>query len=228
MKFDPEHILRILAKHQVDHIVVGGIGGVLHGSPMPTRDLDIVPALRAANLKALAAALNELNARLIMHGEPEGIKIDWRGRDLQRMIVDVRFLNLMTDYGQVDLLHRPAGTTGYQDLATRAENLTLDDVRVRVAALEDIIRSKQAAARERDLEHLPTLRLLLESKKYPIQSGDEVMVPWELDERHGTIVRMLGTGPGARAIVKVDLDGDFENLVFPVDVLKRASGHKSA
>lgn len=164
--FDPESILKTLARNGVDLIVVGGLGGVLHGSPTPTNDVDIVPRLQRANLAALAAALNEMNARIKSTDAPGGLlKVDWDAKDIQRWIVDFRFLNLMTDFGQLDLIHRPGGTDGYRDLARSAEVLTLDDVEIRVAALEDIIRSKQAVARPRDLEQLPTLRMLLEAKR---------------------------------------------------------------
>lgn len=165
MKFDPAAILQVLARHRVDHIVIGGIGGVLHGSPMSTGDLDVVPALKQSNLTALAEALRELNARLLSHEVPEGIAVDWAPKDLHRWIIDFRFLNLMTDYGQLDLVHRPAGTGGYRDLTANAETMDLGDVAVRVASLEDIIRSKGAVARQRDLEQLPTLRLVLEAKE---------------------------------------------------------------
>lgn len=116
MSFNPEAILRALAKHNVDYIVVGGIAGVLHGSPMSTNDVDIVPALKKSNLDALAGALNELNARIMSADMPEGLKVQWSGKELQRWIVDFRFLNLETDYGRLDLIHRPGGTRGYQDL----------------------------------------------------------------------------------------------------------------
>lgn len=166
MPFDPKRILKTLARHGVDAIVVGGIGGVLHGSPVLTDDVDVVPLLKTTNLDALADALNELNARLMSAEAPGGsIAIDWRGKDLQRWIVDFRFLNLATDHGQLDLIHRPGGTTGYDDLAKAARVVEVDDVEIKVAALEDIIRSKEAVARQRDLEQLPTLRLLLEAQR---------------------------------------------------------------
>ena len=161
---DPAQIFRILAEHRVDHVVIGGIGGVLHGSPMSTDDVDIVPALKKTNLDALAAALNEMNARLMTSEAPDGINVTFTGKELQKWIVDFRFLHLLTDYGRLDLIHRPEGTSGYQELASNAESLDLGDVQVRVAALEDIIRSKQAVARDRDLAQLPTLRALLEEK----------------------------------------------------------------
>lgn len=164
--FDPERILKTLARHGVDLVVVGGIGGVLHGSPMPTNDVDVVPELNTRNLDALAAALNEMSTKIMSHEAPNGLlAIDWAGRDLRRWIVDLRFLNLVTDYGRLDLIHRPGGTRGYAELARSAEEMQLDDVTIKVAALEDIIRSKQAVSRDRDLEQLPTLRLLLEAKQ---------------------------------------------------------------
>ena len=164
--FDPEHILQVLARHGADFIVVGGIGGILHGSPMPTNDVDVVPKLDIANLDALADALNELNAMIMSDDAPDGlVKVDWAARDLRRWIVDFRWLNLETDFGRLDLIHRPGGTDGYRDLARAAEEMSLGDATVTVAALEDIIRSKQAVARRRDLEQLPTLRMLLEIKQ---------------------------------------------------------------
>lgn len=214
MAFDPAQILRILAKHGVDHIVVGGVGGVLHGAPLATDDLDIVPALQKTNLDALASALNEMHARVQMADEPDGMAMDFTGKDLQRWIVDFRFLNLSTDFGRLDILHRPGGTTGYQDLARGAEDLDLDDLQIRVASLEDIIRSKQAVGRDRDLEHLPTLRLLLEKTKTGLRPDQSVIVPWELEELTGTIVEIRGVGPGAQATVRVQIPGKGEEELF--------------
>lgn len=166
MPFEPKEILKTLARNGVDAIVVGGIGGVLHGSPLLTDDVDVVPSLKTANLDALADALNELNARLMSAEAPDGsIAVDWRGKDLQRWIVDFRVLNLATDFGQLDVIYRPGGTTGYDDLAKAALMVEVDDVEIKVAALEDLIRSKEAVARMQDLEQLPTLRLLLEAKR---------------------------------------------------------------
>ena len=164
--FDPERILETLARQRVDAIVIGGIGGVLHGSPMPTDDVDIVPKLGIANLDALAAALNQLNAKIRSHDAPDGlVKVEWAAKDLRKWIVEFRWLNLETDCGSLDLIHRPAGTDGYRDLARSARMVQFGGISIKVAALEDIIRSKAAVARKRDLEQLPTLRMLLEIKR---------------------------------------------------------------
>jgi len=43
--FDPRRILEILHDHGIDYVVLGGIAATLYGSPLPTSDLDICPAL---------------------------------------------------------------------------------------------------------------------------------------------------------------------------------------
>ncbi|HEY7874391.1 MAG TPA: hypothetical protein VIG64_04635 [Actinomycetota bacterium] len=191
---------------------------------MMTTDLDIVPASGTSNLEALATALNSLNARLIT-GDPDGLKIDFTAKQLQKWIVEFRFLNLTTDHGQLDIVYRPGGTAGYQDLIRAAETLEIGPIQVRVASLEDIIRSKQAVGRDRDLEQLPTLRLVLEQKRSGIRPGQLVRIPWGLEQpRTGMVLAVRGFGPAARASVRVHLDDGEEELDFPVSILEPANG----
>jgi hypothetical protein len=162
-QFQPKKILEVLHKHEVKCVVIGGIASTIHGANLLTSDVDICPSLVTSDLDKLAAALTELNAVMMPTGEADGLELDWTGRNLKRWLADFRFLNLMTDYGQLDLISRPDGTEGYRDLIGAAETTDLGEgVAIRVASLEDVIRSKQAAGRQRDLAQLPTLRKLLE------------------------------------------------------------------
>ena len=52
----------------------------------------------------------------------------------------------------------PDGTEGYQDLVAQHVELPFQERTVRVASLEDVIRSKEAAGREKDIRVLPALR----------------------------------------------------------------------
>ncbi len=218
MTLDPRPILEVLEKHGVDYILVGAVAGILHGSPIMSDDVDIVPALNMKNLSALSEALNELHARLMSHEVPEGIDVKFSGKDLKKWIVEFRFLNLITDHGQLDIIHRPGGTAGYSDLAENAEQLDIGSLTVQVAALEDIIRSKSAVGRQRDLEQLPTLRMVLEKKRASlIRPGVRVLVPLELGDAEGVVVAIRGVGPEATAVVRVDLpSGGQEEREFPV------------
>lgn len=155
MSLRVEEIVAALELHKVRYVVIGGLGAVLHGSPIVTQDADICPARDPENLHRLAAALRELKARLRVAGVPEGIPFPYEGAFLS----NVQLLNLTTAFGDLDLSYEPAGTTGYHDLERNAVVYEIAGKKVAVASLDDIIRSKEAANREKDRAVLPTLRL---------------------------------------------------------------------
>lgn len=72
----------------------------------------------------------------------------------------VRTLNLVTPLGEMDLTFAPDGTGGFDDLAHTAVLHQVGPVQVRLASLPDIIRSKTAAGRVKDLRALPELLAL--------------------------------------------------------------------
>ena len=81
----------------------------------------------------------------------------------------------MTDHGYLDVALLPDGTRGYEDLkrgATR-EQLT-ETLQVEVASLADVIRSKEAAGREKDRAVLPILRQVLERSRSIERPGPEI------------------------------------------------------
>jgi hypothetical protein len=71
-EFRPEAILDVLERHRVRYVLIGGFAATIHGSPYVTTDVDITPATGPENLAQLPAALNELEARIRVTGEPEG------------------------------------------------------------------------------------------------------------------------------------------------------------
>ena len=64
MSFDPRSICRALNDAGVRYVIVGGFATVIHGSPLPTADVDVVPRRDADNFQRLARALTALGARL--------------------------------------------------------------------------------------------------------------------------------------------------------------------
>ena len=156
-EFRPERMLQILQEHGVRSILVGGFAAVIHGSPYVTTDIDIVPEGSHDNLVRLSEALRATNARVWTATEPDGIPFDLDTAS----IADVGVWNLVTDLGRLDLTFEPSGTTGYEDLARGAVRLEIMGTQVDVASLADIVRSKEAAGREKDRLVLPVLRRLL-------------------------------------------------------------------
>lgn len=150
-------MLETLERNGVRYVLIGGLAAILHGSPQATFDADICPARDTENLEKLAAALREMNARVRTQDVPSGIAFTCDAAFLRG--VDV--LNLVTEFGDLDLAFVPAGTDGYDDLVKGARPVIVKGHSVPVASLEDIIRSKEAANRPRDLAALPILRQLL-------------------------------------------------------------------
>ena len=155
---EAETLFACLDHHGVEYVLIGGLAAVLHGSPLPTVDADICPSLLPENLDRLAAALDELDARVRTPDTPDGIPFP---RDA-KFLAGIPLLNLVTRAGDLDLSFTPAGTTGFSDLVAHAVRVHIYGVPVSVASLEDVIRSKEAANRPKDLRTLPTLRQLLE------------------------------------------------------------------
>jgi hypothetical protein len=157
-EFRPERILRVLSDEDVAYILIGGFAAVVHGSPYVTLDLDIVPERGAVNLARLSDALRVMHARVVAPSEPLELRFEHDASSLEQGEV----WNLVTDHGRLDISFQPSGTQGFADLARDAESLTILGNRVVVASLADIVRSKEAAGRDKDRLALPTLRRLLE------------------------------------------------------------------
>jgi hypothetical protein len=133
-----------------------------HGDVGVTIELDIVPERDPDNLERLAAALRSPGARVRAQGEPAGLRFDCSAAFLRTLLPDA-ILNLTTRAGDLDLTFRPSGTEGYADLRRDAIEIeAAARLRILVASLADVIRSKEAAGREKDRAALPRLRRLLD------------------------------------------------------------------
>ncbi len=152
-----EPVLRALVAHGVDFVVIGGLAARLHGSPLPTQDLDITPDLAPANLTRLSSALRELDVRVRHPDLPEGLPFPHDATSL----AGSASWNLTTRHGDLDLAFTPDGTGGYRDLVAGVVVVTLHGTSFPVASLADIVRTKDAANRDEDRRALPVLRELL-------------------------------------------------------------------
>ena len=156
MKFDPDEILRILVAHGVDFIVVGGLAATFHGSSDATFDADVVPEESERNLERLSDALTELDAKIRVGPDDDGIRFNHDGKSLARSLI----WNLVTPHGALDVIFRPGGTAGYVELRGNAVAIEVRGISLVVASLDDVIRTKEAAGRDKDLRRLPALRVL--------------------------------------------------------------------
>ncbi len=155
-KFDPYALLQALDRHRVSYVVIGGFARIVQGTEEMTYGLDLTPSLREENLRRLALALEDLNAR-----RPDGNR-----PELQRDIAHEPVLELETDAGELKIVPEPAGTRGYDDLRRRANREPLGHgLRPSVASLGDHARMLAALDREQDREPLYTLHRLIELER---------------------------------------------------------------
>jgi hypothetical protein len=172
LDFDPDRMLAALSEVGVRFILVGGMAAILHGDVGVTVDLDVVPEREPENLDRLARALRALEARIRTSGVPGGLSFDCSPEFLRSLAPD-SILNLTTAAGDLDLTFQPSGTRGYADLRRDAVEIEIaDGVRILVASLADVIRSKEAAGREKDRLVLPRLRRLQDRIRERKDAGD--------------------------------------------------------
>ena len=146
---------------RVSFVLIGGLAATAHGSPQITNDVDITPERARENVAQLALPLKELHARIRTASEPDGIPFDHDAESLAR----TEMLYLVTDFGDLDVSFTPTGTRGFGDLTRQAVRMMPFGVPTQAASLADVVRSKEAAGRLKDLAALPTLRRLLEAEE---------------------------------------------------------------
>jgi hypothetical protein len=167
-RFDPIRILTVLDQCGVIYLLVGGFAAQAHGAHRQTYHIDLVPSTTDDNFTRVADALRRLNARLRVGG-----MTDEEARRLP-VTIDVATLRSfgsstwMTDAGPLDLLvelrDEGGGRHNYDELSKRRVANEIDGVIVQLAALQDIIASKEYAARDKDRDALPELHELLEER----------------------------------------------------------------
>jgi predicted nucleotidyltransferase len=157
-------ILKVLIRHEVDFILVGGVAAILEGAPISTFDLDVMVCPTPEDRKRLLEALRELNARYL----------DPAGRQIfpdQTKLETLRLQRLLTDFGPLDVLETIGDGLKYSDLLSETREYEVGDLSLRALRLEAIILSKEQAGRDKDLAVLPILRRTLQLKRGRSEGG---------------------------------------------------------
>jgi hypothetical protein len=163
-QFQPEQAKAIADAFEaadVDYLFIGKSGAILLGFPAITQDVHIFPARNPENGKRIAACLRRLEFDISAELEEAIV----RGKD---------FVQIKSGPFDVDLVFAPDGITSYAEAKSRAwfvEGFP-------VANLKDIIASKRASGREKDLLDLPLLERFREEYERlhtpPLRSAADV------------------------------------------------------
>lgn len=175
---DETQIFRALGDHQVEYVLVGGAAAILWGAQRATRDVDCVAQQSVENHTRLCEALKQMgNPRLRIEGVG-----DHAASELSRQLLHPDFFartaasTWRTDSGSIDILSDIPSLDGrpvsFDELRARATFTPTNDLRIRVASLDDIIDSKTHADRAKDRQALPELRELRRRQERDQSSGD--------------------------------------------------------
>lgn len=158
--FDPIATLRVLVRHDVKFVLIGGFAGAAWGSSAVTFDIDVCYERSTENCERLATALRELNAQL--RGAPAGLPFQLDARTLRAG----DSFTFDTVHGEFDCLGTPSGTAGYSDLVKNATEFDVaDDLLIAVASIDDLIRMKKAAGRPKDLIAIEILNAIKDERE---------------------------------------------------------------
>lgn len=135
-------VARALRLAKLEAVLIGNAAAALRGVPLTTLDLDFLFRKTAGSVAKLRRVADELSATVMRPFYPAS--------DLYRIVRD-------EDGLQLDFMARIHGPRSYEGLRDRAGVITIDGESLRVAALADIIKSKRAAGRPRDLAVIPIL-----------------------------------------------------------------------
>lgn len=168
--FDPARIFQLLSENSVDYVVIGAMAAMLQGAGLAmTLDVDVTAATDTANRERLAAALKDMDAKLRLPDPDDAVEIPLDAR----MLASASVMTFVTRFGPLDVLFTPAGAPPYEELRTRATEVTRFGVSIRVADVEDVVAMKRATGREKDAAHLTTLVEFLMDRPATAQEGTE-------------------------------------------------------
>jgi hypothetical protein len=151
-----ERIFRTLIEHEVDFIVISGMCGVLHGAPINTSDVDIVPSRDPENLERLVSALATQDTYYREHNQtrlrPVAARMGGPGHHL-----------LTTSSGDLDVRGCIAGDRDYSALLPHTVDIKLDSTTtIRMLDLKTLITTKRETGRQKDKLVIPILLRTLE------------------------------------------------------------------
>ena len=130
--------------HDVRYVVIGGIAAVLHGVPRATFDLDILIEPTASNAERLLQALRQAGFGTADLVDAQGILANE--------------ITVFNDLVRIDVQSSTPGLA-FPDAWNRRETMDYQGQKFYVASRQDLIASKRAAGRPRDLEDVRILEL---------------------------------------------------------------------
>ena len=143
---------RLLGRLHLEAVLIGNAAAALQGAPVTTVDFDFLFRKTPRNLRKLKALARALRATVLRPYYPAS--------EMYRVVRE-------DDGLQLDFMATIHGIRSFEGLRARAVTIEIEAVPIIVASLADIVRSKRAARRPRDLAVLEILEKALEETVRP-------------------------------------------------------------
>jgi predicted nucleotidyltransferase len=143
-------VARILNEHRLEAVLIGNMAAALHGAPVTTVDIDFFFRRTPGNLKKLKAVAESLGAVILRPYYP---------------VSELFRLQRERDGLQLDFMGWIDGVKSYESVRGRASAFDVGGHPLLACALEDVIRSKRAAGRDKDKAVLDILEKTAHEKE---------------------------------------------------------------
>lgn len=147
---DLAQLFAVLDRHGVEYTIIGGVAVQVHGVGRTTLDLDLIPDPSPDNVRRLAAALRELDAR--------PTDMPWAGPPTEEQLAATAIVPpLATAHGDLRVLNDVPGARTYERLRADALVLELDGISLAFASRDDLVAMKRATNRPQDRDDIAAL-----------------------------------------------------------------------
>ena len=139
---DFREFIELLNKNNVRYIVIGGYAVAYHGYVRSTNDIDIWIDIRKDNIKNMLKALDDFGFS----------SLNLKGTDFSPN----QIIQLGYPPNRIALISTPAGID-FDICYKSKEQINIDNISVNIIDLENLLKSKKAANRTRDLADIEEL-----------------------------------------------------------------------
>ena len=139
---DFKEFIELLNKNNVRYIVIGGYAVVYHGYVRSTNDIDIWIDLHKDNIQKAIKALDQFGFS----------SLNIKDTDFSPN----QIIQLGYPPNRIDLITTPAGID-FETCYKSKEQVTIDNIAVNIIDLENLIKTKKASGRTRDLADVEEL-----------------------------------------------------------------------
>lgn len=157
-----EPVFRALNDADARYVVVGGLATVLHGHARLTADVDLVVDLDPPEALKAMQALESLGLRPRVPVRAS----DFADPEQRTSWIETKSMQVFSLWNpQQPLLEVDVFVTlpiPFDDLWRRSETIALENARVRIASIEDLITLKRLAGRPEDLQDIEALEAILQ------------------------------------------------------------------